>query len=174
MFYDGHYTETGPETHKPQLENALQLNKKQLLQNLERARRARQRKTCWIWLAIQEIIGCASLWPRFIRRLFWTPNLQHFNRIIIATFCYVNGMHPHMMLEWARHMHLARDQAAVRHMRALYVVFEQNGGHYGGLYAWNVTQTRYEYIDGSVRHYVPKTQRNRWSYYNMCVVWHVQ
>ena len=43
---------------------------------------------------MQDIIGDAGKWPKLIRRLFWTENLKHFQRCIVAAFVYVNGLDP--------------------------------------------------------------------------------
>ena len=105
---------------------------------------------------IQDVIGKAKLWPLNIRRLFWTHNLQHWDRILIAGFCYINGLNPIMLMEWADLMGLCRDGSARRRLEALYRLFESRNYR---LYAFNVTLGRYEYLDGSVRHYTHKSER---------------
>ena len=67
-----------------------------------------------LWMAIQDIIGSASLWAHNIRRLFWTPNLKHFERIIVCTFVFINGLNPEIFLEWALLLNLGRDPSAHR------------------------------------------------------------
>lgn len=69
---------------------------------------------------IQDIVGPAKLWPLFIRCLFWTKNLKHFERILIATFVYINGLNPTIFMQWVKTMHLARDNAAQNHFSALF------------------------------------------------------
>jgi hypothetical protein len=49
---------------------------------------------------IQDIIGSASLWPTRIRRLFWTAGLRHFDRVLLCTFAWVNGLNPEVVYEW--------------------------------------------------------------------------
>lgn len=110
------------------------------------------------WNTIQDIIGRANLWPHLIRRWFWTPDLNHFKRIIISAFVYVNGLNPVIFLEWVNLLGLARDRAAHSHFRALFRLFE--AGHYSrALYGFNVTNRRYEYLDGSVRQYCHRSIR---------------
>ena len=46
------------------------------------------------WRDIQDIIGRAAQWPFQVRRLFWSSGLRHWDRIIICTFCFVNGLIP--------------------------------------------------------------------------------
>ena len=108
------------------------------------------------WMEIQDIIGKANLWPLRVRRLFWTANLKHFDRIIVCAFVYVNGLNPCVFLEWAYLLNLGRDQSAYRHFEALFKLFENKNYN---LYAYNVTNNRYEYLDGSVRHYKHRSLR---------------
>lgn len=72
------------------------------------------------WRDIQDIIGPAAQWPYEVRRLFWTSGLAHFQRILICTFCFVNGLNPLVFYEWAELMNLARDAAAWRHFHCLF------------------------------------------------------
>ena len=53
-----------------------------------------------LWRDIQYVIGEARLWPFSIRRLFWTRDLHHFDRVLLATFAWVNGLPPEMLYEW--------------------------------------------------------------------------
>ena len=117
---------------------------------------ARNREIYNLWKTIQDIIGDASKWPKLICRLFWTPSLRHFHRCIVAAFVYVNGLNPEMFLEWVELQHLCRDQSGINHFTALFRSFERTKYN---LYAFNVTNNRYEYIDGTVRQYQPATNR---------------
>lgn len=82
--------------------------------------RERNRRIYNLWSNIQDIVGPAREWPYLIRRLFWTPDLRHFQRILIVTFAFVNGLNPVLCLEWVDVMHLARDRAARNHFHALF------------------------------------------------------
>ena len=137
----------------------LDLTKEQKMAKFEIVRKYREKQTYKLWMEIQDLIGKASLWPKSMRKLFWTPHLDHFHRILIAVFGYINGLHPDILLQWAKHMKLCRDVAAERHIENLYCIFKREGKQYGKLYAFNVTNLRYEYIDGTVRHYEPKHLR---------------
>ena len=44
------------------------------------------------WATLQELAGQASLWPRLIRRLFWTRRLRNADRAVLCAFCFVNGV----------------------------------------------------------------------------------
>ncbi len=125
-------------------------------------RELRNREIHSLWSDIQEIIGPARRWPFQIRRLFWTRNLDHFQRILVCTFCFVNGLNPVVFKEWASLMHLRRDRAAESHIAALFNLFE--GGNYYRLYSYNVTMNQYEYLDGTPRRYVPRAQRQNGEY----------
>ena len=104
-----------------------------------------------------EIIGPATHWPHLIRRLFWTQNLNHFQRLLVASFVFVNGLNPVVFDEWMILMNLCRDEAAIRHFRSVSRLFEE-GRHYR-LYAYNVLQGHYEYLDGTVRYYQHRENR---------------
>lgn len=104
------------------------------------------------WTIIQDIIGDAKHWPFSIRRLFWTKHIKHWDRLLLTAFVYVNGLNPDIFLEWAYLLELGRDSAAYKHFESL--LKEQYPNKSYKLYAWNVTNRRYEYIDGSVRHYL--------------------
>jgi hypothetical protein len=52
-------------------------------------------------------------------RYFWTPNLNHFQRILISAFVYVNALNPEIFIEWVHLLGLARDRAASNHFEAL-------------------------------------------------------
>ena len=110
------------------------------------------------WIDIQDKIGRATVWPVNIRRLFWTQNNTHFKRILVSAFVYVNGLNPEIFMEWVELIGLARDRAALNHFRALFNLFER-GSYSTSLYAFNITNNRYEYLDGSVRRYVNRAQR---------------
>lgn len=109
-----------------------------------------------LWMTIQDILGPARLWPYMIRRLFWTQHLKHFQRILISSFVYVNGLNPDLFIEWDRLIDLGGDESAYRHFIALFRLFENRRYN---LYAFNVSNTRYEYIDGTVRHYIHRSSR---------------
>ena len=105
-----------------------------------------------LWKDIQDIIGNASLWPLNIRRLFWTKCVKHFDRIKLVTFCFVNGLHPDILLEWSQLKGLCRDENAFRHFKYLFTTFE-SGVYFRGLFAYNITMQRYEFLNGTVRRY---------------------
>lgn len=60
-----------------------------------------------------------------------------------------------MFEEWTKLQCLGRDDAAYRHLHALFRLFHDR--HYK-LYAWHVGN-RYEYIDGTIRRYIHKSLR---------------
>ena len=51
------------------------------------------------WLALQDVIGPASTFPRFIRRLFRKRELYNRERFTIAVFGWMNGVHPEFLVE---------------------------------------------------------------------------
>lgn len=104
-----------------------------------------------LWTDIQEIVGPAKRWPHKIRKLFWTKNIRHFDRIILSAFVYVNGLNPDVFLEWVAMIGLARDQEAFKHFS--YLLHSKFNETKYNLYAFNVTNNRYEYLDGTIRTY---------------------
>ncbi len=120
---------------------------------------SRNRQIANQWALIKDIIGPASLWPTRIRVLFWTRNLTHFQRFLLACFVFVNGLSPEDFMHWSDLMHLCRNTSAREHLLQLFQRFER--GEYGGnYYAFNVSNRRYEYLNGTVRHYTPANERN--------------
>ena len=106
---------------------------------------------------MQDIIGPANQWPYRVRRLFWTKHIQHWDRLVICAFVYVNRLNPDIFLEWAHLLDLGRDSSAYRHFEALLKTVFPNRTY--NMYAWNVTTSRYEYLDGTARHYVHASKR---------------
>jgi len=51
------------------------------------------------WLRLQDIIGPANTYPRFIRRLFWKRELMHKDRFILVLFCWTNGASEDLLVE---------------------------------------------------------------------------
>ena len=44
------------------------------------------------WLAVQDVVGNANTWPKFIRKMFWDRNLTDHNRMILVNFAYLNAI----------------------------------------------------------------------------------
>ena len=112
-----------------------------------------------LWQDIPDILGNASGWPYYIRRLFWTKSPRHFDRILICTFCFMNGLNPHILYEWAEMTDMCRDAAAMGHLRNVFRALEDgqtlsNSRGVYRLYSWNIINARYEYLDGTVRYYL--------------------
>ncbi|KAK7482359.1 hypothetical protein BaRGS_00026378 [Batillaria attramentaria] len=118
----------------------------------------RKRKIYETWVDIQENLGSANRWPRNIRTYLWTKYLKHWPRIMLAAFIFTNGMNPGLLMKWVDLMHLCRDQAVKRHFRTLFQAFEQ-GRYIKALYAFDLIRGRYEYLDGTPRMDVIKSQR---------------
>jgi hypothetical protein len=102
-----------------------------------------------LWKDIQDIIGPATFWPRRIRRLFWTRNIKHWDRIICCVFVFVNGLHPELFFEWVYLKNMCRDYSAVRQIRYLLTTFENEPKKYNW-WAWNVTRRQRETIGGDI------------------------
>ena len=94
----------------------------------------------------------------FYVELSWTQGVKHFDRILLAAFVLVNGLNPVGFMEWADLLNLCNDGAARRHFEALFCLLPERNYT---LYAYNVTNNRYEYLDGRVRRYVHVSRRNQ-------------
>ncbi|CAG2247119.1 unnamed protein product [Mytilus edulis] len=92
-----------------------------------------------------------------LEKLFWKKNLKHWERILLAAFAYVNGLNPEMFLDWVKLMGLCRDNSGIRHFTAFFRLVDS--GRMYKLYAYNVTNNRYEYLDGTIRHYIHRNNR---------------
>ena len=56
------------------------------------------------------------LWPRLIRRLFWTRRLRNADRAVLCAFCFVNGVAPGLVLDWSGCcVPIFGDESAPRH-----------------------------------------------------------
>ena len=71
----------------------------------------------------------------------------------------MNGFPPHICLEWCVITGLLSDRAGVNHVKALFRLYEAGRRYSHSLYAFNVAMNGYEYLDGSVRIYVPRQHR---------------
>ena len=71
----------------------------------------------------------------------------------MCTFVYVNGLNPETFLDWAKLIRMCDvSDSRYCHMNRLFNYFSE--GRYGtSLYAWNVTNERYEFLNGQRRLY---------------------
>ncbi|KAK7478632.1 hypothetical protein BaRGS_00030095 [Batillaria attramentaria] len=88
----------------------------------------------------------------------WTRHIKHWQRILVAALIFSNGLNPIIFMEWVDLMNLCRDQAARRHFTALFRLFER-GEYSRAVYAFDMTNGRYEYLDGSPAYYTNRSQR---------------
>ena len=103
-------------------------------------------------MLLQDCVGPVNKWPKHIRRLFWTKHVRNWDRLLLVTFVYVNGLNPEIFFDWVELMNLCRDRSARRHMEYLFHAF-QSGKYQKKYYAWNVAPGNYQYIDGTTRRY---------------------
>ena len=120
----------------------------------------RGKRTHETWKILQDLTGSATLWPKLIRRLFWTQGLRNEQRAVLCAFCFVNGLPPELVAEdWSKGcVPIFKDESARRHF--LYVHGALCAGRYPYLYAYNVSQNRYERAsDGVPRQYMNRRER---------------
>jgi len=66
------------------------------------------------------------------------------------------GVNPEIVMEWTKLIVLGRDESAYRHFQNFFQSFLVKSIK---LNAFHVGNWRYEYIDGTVRHYIHKSAR---------------
>ena len=64
------------------------------------------------WILINDLIGPCQQWLFRIRKLFWTKFIINFEKFLICTFKFINGLDPSNFLEWNQTMELLCDNAA--------------------------------------------------------------
>lgn len=105
-----------------------------------------------LWKTIQDIIGKASLWPYRIRRIFWSQNISHWNRILVCAFVFVNGLNPELFYEWADIRGMCSDNNSRKEIKSLLTAFENNPNKYNW-YSYNVSHNRWETLGGKTVRY---------------------
>ena len=68
------------------------------------------------WLLIQDLIGPVNLWPKCTRRLFWIKHIKHWDRIMLTSFAYVNGLDIECLCQWGDMIGFFRNAAAKQHV----------------------------------------------------------
>ena len=115
-----------------------------------------------LWYDIINIIGPLRNWPPLIRNLFFKKNLTHTEILKLSTFTYVNGLNPDMLVEWCDKMDLHSNKKPWHDMIHLLVVFETDPDRYKHMYQYNVLWHRYEFLDGTIKYYLPKENLHPW------------
>jgi hypothetical protein len=112
-----------------------------------------------LWEEIQDVIGPESQWPSEIRSNFWNCNVKHWERIMLATFVFVNGLNPVVFMEWVDQSNMCRDFAARKHLSDLLDRFSK-GIYLHTVYAYNVYARQLQHLDGRIK----PTKRYKLSY----------
>ena len=118
-------------------------------------RRIRRRE---LWLALQEIIGNHKFWPVVVRMIIWRQHISHFDRIVLSSFVFVNGLPPNILIEFLLLVNFSRNSGELEEIVTLLRAFESDPHRYT-YYAYSVTNRRYEYLSGGVRLYHKKENR---------------
>jgi hypothetical protein len=113
-----------------------------------------------LWLLIQDLIGPAFEWPSEMQKYFWQSNVKHFDRLLIATFVYVNGLHPDIFMKWVDMTSMCRDNAAREHLVYLSKRFH-TGDYLHTMYGFNIVCNEFQYLDGRKRKYIKKNNGKR-------------
>ena len=115
-----------------------------------------------LWYDILDIIGPVRNWPPSIRNLFFKNNLTHTEILKLGTFAFVNGLNPDMLVDWCDKMNLHSNKKSRHDMIRLLLVFETDPDRYKHMYQYNVLWHRYEFLDGTIKYYLPKDQLHPW------------
>jgi len=83
--------------------------------------------------------------------------LTHWQRVLTATFVWINGLNPEVYYDWCELKRFFRRGDAV-HYEQLFRYFLE--GRQYTLWSWHVLNRRYEWMDGTVR-VPPPSHRNR-------------
>ena len=113
------------------------------------------RKICNLWEDIQDIIGPVKKWPPKMREMWFKSELDHFQRLKVCAFVFVNGLNPDIFFEWADFFNLLKDRTALRECRIWFQEFETKVWKWDQIYQYNVYHHRYEFINGAVKFYMP-------------------
>ena len=110
-----------------------------------------------LWAEIQNVIGNAKQWPKWIRSIFWTANTDHKHRPLLVAFAIFNGMPPSMLLAWIDKKKLARDNAAFREFHGYIKAFKNEPEKWKDVYTFCLHNEEWYYLDGCKR--IPFTSR---------------
>ena len=102
-----------------------------------------------LWKKIQNSLGNAKAWPGKYRQLFWTKNLDYWDRLMLCTFVYINKLDHKMFFDWAKFKGLFQNQKAVDQAKRFLNIF--NGGALPKLYGYNIKNKQYEWVNGGAR-----------------------
>ena len=106
-----------------------------------------------VWLAVQDNIGPANLWPRYYVRLIWREKtLNYPERFMLCVFLLSNGCDPDHICDLFEVRNLLRDAAAVNHVNALIAAMENDKPVARKWFAWNIEARCTLHVDGT-RHY---------------------
>ena len=130
-----------------------------ILQNLPRNRSQIVSTRRQLWLDIQDIIGDHTKWPARIRIIIWKKSVAHFDRILLTTFAFINGLNLTVLIEFMLLVNRRREPGQLEEVCSLYQSFNQDTSRYS-YYAYNVSNGRYEYLTGLVRKYDQKSLRD--------------
>ena len=112
-----------------------------------------------LWDDICDIIGDSENWPTKIKKLFWSKNVKHFEKLMLCAFCYVNGLSLEVFLEWVDAVGLRRDESSRREMISWFNEFETNNKKWYKIYQNNIFNHQYEYLNGEVKNHLKWTTK---------------
>ena len=119
------------------------------------------------WLDIQDMIGSADAWPKFIRKLFWRSDLKYKDRLLLVAFGWNNGVSPHLLYRTLRFTGpLRRNPKAEKEMDSLYQTFDNEKKYRCKYYSYDLTLGRMTFLNGDTKPKPKKSKENdEWSEY---------
>ena len=102
-----------------------------------------------LWTKIQNAVGNATTWPAKCRQLFWTRNLDYWDRLMLAVFVHINSLDLYLLLKWAKLKGLFLNRKA--QSQTLRILQSFNAGALPKLYGFNVRNCQFEWVNGGPR-----------------------
>ena len=103
-----------------------------------------------LWDFMQMAIGDIRFWPKDVRRLFWTKDLELWELLILFVFCHVNHLLEGTFMEWVDMNGLCTDEAT-RSIIRVFVAASESGIWNDGvrsMFGYNVSRCQFMTLDG--------------------------
>ena len=71
------------------------------------------------WLDLEDLVGDHKLWPKKVKRKIWKRSIGHFDRMIICSFAFVNGLLLDALLKFVKAVNPQRNPSEYREVVSL-------------------------------------------------------
>lgn len=94
-----------------------------------------------IWSDVQDLVGGKENWPRYVIKGLWCSDYRYYDRLVLATFFFGNGIHIDVFCELLLFIKRGNVKSSVlKKLRDLYKKFEK------GDFEYNSRRTYYDMI----------------------------